>query len=994
MKSAKSRSRSPQGEEGANRAWLSAEMTPYFFLAMKDEPEALSLLTRELGGLRQNRRLLLADRERAYIVAMKNRPGTLYETLRRIVERDISYAMLAHSAAPLPGLTESLEIQRFEFDRKGSAEILAGRGVVVPAGIRRRVRSELKRSYPAFDFGEFDRLLRLLWLNHENYLRVSPPLRIAQLLNLFHQGNRFGGLYLDVEPMVEGGESRVHFAVANPPQKDFLLQVMEIFNRLDLGVSRAYCLTVNSGTHPWFLGSCYVRPRDGSLLSRDSLPFARLRQELYTTQILDTRSPLYRDYVTTGVMTGDEAVLINAFAAFCHANLAHNRPERFGLDDVRGAFHANPETALRLVRLFRLRFDPEQSDRESLFAEEFRESSRAITAYNTGHRYLDDLRSDVYRCCLAFIRHTLKSNFFVPEKQALAFRLDPAYLSELGREATADLPAATPFRVTFFFSRNGYGFHIGFSDIARGGWRTIISRSSDDFVTNATTLFRENFVLAHTQQLKNKDIYEGGSKMVTILDASELQRGGGEQEVRQLYKLQYGVINAFLDIFVTDQGRVRDPRVVDYYGEDEPIELGPDENLHDSMVEVIAKLSRERGYLLGIGLISSKRVGINHKEYGVTSTGVVKFAEIAMAELGIDIRRDPFTVKFTGGPNGDVAGNALRLILERCPLARITLILDGTAALFDPEGAHRLELARLLLKDDLLSFDPGALHPGGFILFRSNSRKEGLRELFRRVTRTEGGLSEEWLSLDDFSRDYAGLPFTVAADLFIPAGGRPESMDGTTWERFLLPDGTPSAKVIVEGANSFITPEARLNLQRRGVLIMRDASANKCGVISSSYEIIANLLLSEAEFLAEKERYVHDVLEILETLSEWEARLILERRRRNPALFCTEISDAISREINGHYARLFSFFQQRPELCLQPRFRRTILGHLPRLLRETPAYRRRITRLPRKYLFAILAAEIGSSMVYRGDQETAFEDEVRMHLARNFPSRSVALSTQ
>jgi glutamate dehydrogenase len=84
-------------------------------------------------------------------------------------------------------------------------------------------------------------------------------------------------------------------------------------------------------------------------------------------------------------------------------------------------------------------------------------------------------------------------------------------------------------------------------------------------------------------------------------------------------------------------------------------------------VEAIARLSVRRGYLLGIGIISSKRVGINHKEYGVTSTGVVAFAEITMLEQGIDIRRDPFSVKFTGGPNGDVAGNAMRIMLERCP---------------------------------------------------------------------------------------------------------------------------------------------------------------------------------------------------------------------------------------------------------------------------------------------------------------------------------------
>jgi len=38
-----------------------------------------------------------------------------------------------------------------------------------------------------------------------------------------------------------------------------------------------------------------------------------------------------------------------------------------------------------------------------------------------------------------------------------------------------------------------------------------------------------------------------------------------------------------------------------------------------------------------------------------------------MKEIGIDIRKDPFTVKFTGGTNGDVAGNSIRLVLDRCP---------------------------------------------------------------------------------------------------------------------------------------------------------------------------------------------------------------------------------------------------------------------------------------------------------------------------------------
>lgn len=987
MNAAGAAGRTHTAERAENRRWLREQMNPYFFIAMKDEPEALAVLTRELGMLRRNKRLILADRDKALIVAMVNQAGTLYETLRRIQEREISYAMIAHSDDPIPGLDQNLEIQRFEFDRKTNDDILAGRDVQVPLGIRRTVAAAVRKYYPDFDLADLDRLLRILWLNNENYVRISPPRRVAQVLRLHQEGNRCGGLYLDVEEMengTAGNESRVFFAVGNPPQKDFLLQVMEVFNRLELGVNRAYCLTISNGIHPYFLGTFYVRRRDGEVLQRGSELFSRLQRELSNTQLLATRSHAYHEFVTTGLMSGEDATLTNAFIAFCHSNLAHNQPDRFGLDDVRGAFLAHPEIALQLAKLFRARFDPAVADRAALYERVLAETRREVAEYNTGHRYLDEVRRTIFHCCLTFITRTLKTNFFVLEKQALAFRLDPAYLTELGTDFTADLPPAMPFRVTFFFSRFGFGYHIGFSDIARGGWRTVICRTPDDLVINANTLFRENFVLAHTQHLKNKDIYEGGSKLVVALDVSDLKAQDRPLETWRLYKLQYGITGAFLDIFTTDNGVARHPAVVDYYREDEPIELGPDENMHDNMIETIAWMSKRRGYMLGIGIMSSKRVGINHKEYGVTSTGVVAFAEITMAELDIDIRRDPFTVKFTGGPNGDVAGNALRIMLERCPKVNVGLILDGTAALCDPEGADHGELGRILLKEDLDAFDPAALHPGGFMLFRTGSRREGLRELFRRVIKTDAGLVEEWISLDEFSKEFGELVFNVPADLFIPAGGRPETIDKDNWDQFLLPDGTPSARAIVEGANSFITPAARVELQKKGIIVMRDASANKCGVISSSYEIIANLLLTEKEFMEHKERYVADVLRILEKRAGDEARLILKRRREQPGTLCTEISDSLSTEINANYARLFRFFQARPELCLQPLYRRAILAHLPKIIVEEPRFRRRLAQLPQKYLSAILAAEIGSSMVYRGDREAEFEDMIKLHLMRSF----------
>lgn len=975
----------------ANSRWLREAMAPYFFAAMQDEPEAIANLERGLGTLRTNQHLILADRPNALILAAPNTPGSLYRTITvgSGSQRAISYAMFAHSDRPMPGMDASLEIQRFEFDCKTDAWVKErlGAGVQAPRAIRDSVAMAMHADYRDFDMRELDRLLGLFWLCNPAYTRVAPPRRVAQTLRLLQLCERAGGLYLDVEATRDdSGLTRVSFAVASPPHRGFLAQLLEVLNRLDLGVARAYVLDISDGSRPYALCTFYVYPRQGGRLLVGSPLHRQLEEEFFNTQVLPTGSPEYRELVTAGVLSGVDAALVRAFVAFCHTNLAHAQPDRFDWEEVRNAFHANPQMALMLTGLFRARFDPAVKGRERSWPAQLAAAEKAVRQYNTGHRHLDDIRRDVFRCCVAFIKHTLKTNFFVLQKQAFSFRLDPAYLAELGPAFTSDLPPATPFRVTFFFTRYGFGYHIGFSDIARGGWRTVICRTDDDFLTNAATLFRENFVLAHTQHFKNKDIYEGGSKLVMLLDASALEDAERDQETILLHKLQRGVTNAFLDIFVTGDGVARDAAVVDYYREDEPIELGPDENMHDGMIEEIAALSRRRGYLLGIGVMSSKQVGINHKEYAVTSTGVVTFAEIAMKELGIDVRRKPVSVKVTGGPNGDVAGNAMAIILRRWPKAELRLILDGTAALVDPAGADRAELARILLKQDLDAFDPKALHPGGFMLFRSGTRKDGLRVLHRKVTRTGRGLQEEWISIDDFSRAFGSLPFTVEADLFIPGGGRPETIDGRNWEQYLRPDGSPSSRAIVEGANSYITPEARVQLQKKGVLLLRDASANKCGVISSSYEIIGNLLLTDEEFLKHKKRYVKDVLAILVRRAADEANLIMARRREQ-GLLGTEISDRISGEINGHYARLFKFFEARPGLSQEPLFRAAILSHLPAILREDSRFRRRVDRLPPKYRSAILAAEIGSSMVYRGNPDAEFEDMLRLHMERNFSSR-------
>ena len=966
----------------ANLEWLKHKMSPYFLRLNQDESDALSILALNLHNLERFTRLTLVDRPDCLMLAQVDEKGSLYHTLHDLPQRNINYLEITTSFAALPNSDKNLEVMRCDFSPEIATPISEQTATDIPEEISKQTAEAMAILDADFDLDKVPGLLQTLWLNDKEYVRISPSDRVARLLHLFHETENNGGIYLRRETTTHE-EYRISFGVTNPPHSGFLSQLLEVFQRLNISVKRSYALTIHSGISPCFLSTFYVKPRDQQPLNAGSPLYSLLKRELYNTQILSTGSTSYTQLVETGMMTGNDATLVSAIIGFCHTNLAHSAPDIYDLESIMPAFHNNPDITTQLLKLFYTRFDPEldTKSRKNDYEKALEETLEYVESFNSGRRVLDNYRRTIFRCAASFIRFCLKTNFFVPEKHALAFRLDPKYLETLEPHFTADLPADRPFRITYFAGRRGSGYHIGFSDIARGGWRTLITQSRDDYITSASTIFKENYVLAHTQHLKNKDIYEGGSKMVAILNIDP--RSTADQRQQYLYKLQFGFINAFLDLYITEGGLAKDTRVVDYYGQDEPIELGPDENMHNVMIELIAKTAADRGYVLGSGIMSSKKVGINHKDYGVTSIGVIRFAEVTMQEMGINMHNDPFSVKFTGGPNGDVAGNAMRLLYERCPLVQIKLIIDGSGALFDPEGLDKEAMSKVVLQSDVEEFNTDALHVGGFMIYRTQTQKQGMSVLYRKIMMTENGPEEEWISTDAFYKLFNSLVFTVETDLFIPAGGRPETIDSSNAERFLTAEGLPSAKVIIEGANSFITPPARIILQQNGAVIMRDASANKCGVISSSYEIIANLMFSDKEFLACKEEYVADVIDILNHMAEQEARAILKRHGElKGTITYTDLSNKISREINQHYARMFEFFQANPDRCSRPDHRAALRTHMPALIQNNPGLHDRIDRLPEKVKYAILASKLASAMVYAGNDDSLYEDLIDAQLKR------------
>jgi glutamate dehydrogenase len=272
--------------------------------------------------------------------------------------------------------------------------------------------------------------------------------------------------------------------------------------------------------------------------------------------------------------------------------------------------------------------------------------------------------------------------------------------------------------------------------------------------------------------------------------------------------------------------------------------------------------------------------------------------------------------------------------------ARIVSASDGHGAAYDPRGLDHAELARLIAgQHPITDFDPARIaSPEGFVIAADTPENARRRN---------------------------ALHNTARADLFIPAGGRPDTINAANWRDFLDEGGRPTARAIVEGANIFISQDARDRLQDEGVLILHGSSANKTGVICSSYEILGGLVMSEAEFLEIKDRYVAEVLDILRVRARDEARLILrEFKASDQKRHLTDISLDLSREINLASDKLYEMLmREAPDLATDAEFGALLFSYCPPVLVER--YHDAILRkVPRRHQYALVAAFVASRIVY------------------------------
>jgi glutamate dehydrogenase len=613
-------------------------------------------------------------------------------------------------------------------------------------------------------------------------------------------------------------------------------------------------------------------------------------------------------------MSIDEAELLLGLCTLVHQRLVHRDRLLFSIERI----VATAERAMPIVSdigaLFRARFDPKGALPDAEFA-----ARAAAIRGRIGTKEDPDGTATILGSLLDAVESTFRTNYFLPRRFGLALRLDPRFLRD-------DRRPELPYGTFFVFGRGFFGFHNRFKEIARGGLRVVKPATLAQHARERERVFDEVYGLSWAQQQKNKDIPEGGAKAAILLEH--------DADITRCVK---SFVDSVLDLIVDDPA-VK-PLVVDRFGSKELIYLGPDENITPAHIEWIVARARVRKYALPDAFMSSKPgAGINHKVYGVTSEGVNVFLEVALRARGIDPRKQPFTVKITGGPDGDVAGNMIRILnRDYGANARIVGIADGSGVGEDPEGLDHAELLRLFREAlPIASFDPSKLSKRGRVVGVDSPEGAPLRNT---------------------------LHNRLVTDAFVPGGGRPATINETNWRDYLTPEGKPSSPIIVEGANLFLTPVARAELFKAGCLIFKDSSANKCGVICSSYEIGASMLLDEKSFMAIKTEFVEQVLEKLRELARSEAELLMAEGRRHPSVPLTELSTTLSKVINDA-ADAIRASMERWSPADRELARQIVREHLPRKLQETVG-ERLWTGIPQAYLDWMVAKRLASGIVYR-----------------------------
>lgn len=970
--------------------WLEKSMPQSFFDEVSQENTML--ITHSLMGFHLQEYFSRIHLKRAAIVLCLNSA----DADLRILENYSMYgiknyqAYISTTPPPFPGVVSNLRIAIIYF-----TEAIETVEKPYPQESKEQLRALVKERNPDLTDEEFAKLISGI---NTRFLRSLPLDRLILALEMFFRAKTRDNCQYEIRydedwEQTHSASMQIVLAWRNTPKHNFLYQVARTIHRHGLVMKRVNATYINPYSKQNILIMALWLHGSSGQAVWDVADIPDFLRELAAVKYFPFNDTIEQQLINKGMISGNQGNLLRAMCDFIHQTLVHIDPNLYTMQNVEEGLCRHPELTLKLCKAFKHKFDPDFVDLDK-YSETRCLFLNDVSKLDTGQEDNDLRRKNILRMGMNMIHHTLKTNFYRMNYTAISFRLNPAYMEELPFDRTSKFPVL-PYAVFFIRGMHFFGFHIRFKDLARGGVRTIYPDQQEAIARERNTVFFECYNLALTQNKKNKDIPEGGAKGVIFLlpynrlesealilqneletskiDTKEIeakmQKFREEQKIEYLHQAQRSFIESLITIVNCDlDGTIRAKYIVDYWKKPEYIYLGPDENMHDEMIEWIAEFSKKYDYKPGSAFITSKpKIGINHKEYGVTSLGVNVYVERILHHIGIDPTKDLFTVKMSGGPDGDVAGNQILNLYKFYPnTAKLVAITDISGTIHDPEGLDLSDFANLFKQGRPLKYyPPHKLHEGGFLLDKNAKRVQTAYVQQTLCWRKKGGkLIEDWLSGSDMNSLLRNNVHQTKADIFIPGGGRPRTLNETNLNDFLDATGIPTSRAIVEGANLYITPKARQLLEKMGVLIVKDSSANKAGVICSSFEVLCGLTLKDDAFLAQKPQLVAEILERLKLCAWNEADLLLKTHIATGEPL-TEISDKISERINQFSYQLLDYLEKAP-LSADPQnpLVKTFLNYCLPTLRDKFCDSL-MSQIPEHHKKAIIACHIAASLVYR-----------------------------
>jgi glutamate dehydrogenase len=491
------------------------------------------------------------------------------------------------------------------------------------------------------------------------------------------------------------------------------------------------------------------------------------------------------------------------------------------------ALSNNVDVARQLVQLFRTLFDPDTGlDVKARTAA----SKELVDKIKNALNDVVSLDHDrILRSFLAVIQAVIRTNFYVPNRQAIALKLLPRQIP--------DTPEPRPVFEIFVYSPRMEGVHLRYGLVARGGLRW--SDRAEDFRT-------EILGLVKAQMVKNTVIVpvgaKGGFYCKRLPDPRD--RESWLAEGLACYQL---FVCSLLDVTDNIVDDVVEPPadVVRYDGDDPYLVVAADKGTA-TFSDVANKLSMDSGFWLGDAFASGGSAGYDHKGMGITARGAWESVHRHFREMGLDPQTSDFTCVGVGDMSGDVFGNGMLLSRH----IKLVAAFDHRHVFIDPEpdpARSWEERARLfaLPRSSWVDYDANLISEGGGVFPRA-LKSIAITEQMRRTLGIDKAVQAVTPAelVQACLRAPVDLLWNGGIGTFVKAVTETQDDVGDKSNDALRVDGCEvRAKCVAEGGNLGLTQLGRIEYAETGGRINTDFIDNSAGVDTSDHEVNIKILL-------------------------------------------------------------------------------------------------------------------------------------------------------